>query len=145
MKTLRPRIAVVNLQTAQPPPKTANSFYSSREWIELRDRVRREAGGRCQAPGCGRIEPPMYVDHRVELKDGGAPLDRRNVWLLCGSCHSRKTAAERARRTAQRPGGSRLDGGRRGPQPQGAAFTDFFPARHSPQRARMGWIRRRPD
>ena len=47
----------------------------------------------------------MYVDHRVELKDGGAPLDRRNVWLLCGSCHTRKTVAERARRTAERHGG----------------------------------------
>ena len=106
MKTLRPRLAVANLQTAKPPPKTANSFYSSREWIELRDRVRREAGGRCQVPGCGRAERRMYVDHRVELKDGGAPLDRGNVWLLCGSCHSLKTAAERASRTAERPGGT---------------------------------------
>ena len=35
----------------------------------------------------------MYVDHKVELKDGGAPLDRRNVWLLCGSCHTLKTVA----------------------------------------------------
>ncbi len=48
----------------------------------------------------------MYVDHRVELKDGGAPLDRKNVWLLCGSCHSLKTARERGRRTAERPSGA---------------------------------------
>ena len=45
----------------------------------------------------------MYVDHRVELKDGGAPLDRKNVWLLCGGCHCLKTARQRARRTAERP------------------------------------------
>ena len=101
MKTLRPRLAVANLQTAKPPPKTANSFYSSRGWIELRDRVRREAGGRCQAPDCGRIEARMFVDHIRELQDGGAPLERSNAWLLCGSCHSHKTAAERARRVGR--------------------------------------------
>jgi 5-methylcytosine-specific restriction protein A len=96
---------VANLVTAKPPPKTANSFYLSREWIELRDRVRREAGGRCQGPGCGRMEARMFVDHVVELQDGGAALDRSNTWLLCGSCHGRKTAAERARRTAEKPRG----------------------------------------
>jgi hypothetical protein len=47
----------------------------------------------------------MFVDHKTELRDGGAPLDRRNVWLLCGSCHSLKTARERARRTAELPRG----------------------------------------
>jgi 5-methylcytosine-specific restriction enzyme A len=47
----------------------------------------------------------MFVDHIVELKDGGAPLDRSNLWLLCGSCHSLKTAGERARRTADHQGG----------------------------------------
>jgi hypothetical protein len=40
----------------------------------------------------------------VELKDGGAPLDRSNTILLCASHHTAKTASERARRTA-RPGG----------------------------------------
>jgi 5-methylcytosine-specific restriction enzyme A len=105
LRTLKPRVGLANLQTATAPAKTADKFYCSLEWIALRDRVRREVGGRCQAPGCGRIEARMYVDHRVELKDGGAPLDRRNVWLLCGSCHSLKTAAERARRTAERPRG----------------------------------------
>jgi 5-methylcytosine-specific restriction enzyme A len=43
----------------------------------------------------------MFVDHIVELKDGGAPLERSNLWLLCGSHHTRKSAAERARRTAE--------------------------------------------
>jgi len=40
----------------------------------------------------------MFVDHIVELKDGGAPLDRSNVWLLCTSHHAAKTASERAKR-----------------------------------------------
>ena len=104
LPTLRPRIGMVDLRIAVLPPKVAEPFYSSAEWIALRDRVRREANGRCQAQGCGRTERRMYVDHIVELKDGGAPLDRSNVWLLCASHHTAKTASERARRTA-RPGG----------------------------------------
>jgi 5-methylcytosine-specific restriction protein A len=105
LPTLRPRVSVASLQTAALPPKVADPFYSSVEWIALRDRVRREARGRCQAVGCGRSERRMFVDHIIELKDGGAPLDRSNVWLLCASHHAGKTAAERARRTARRPGG----------------------------------------
>jgi len=104
LPTLRPRIGLVDLRIAALPPKVAEPFYSSAAWIELRNRVRREAGGRCQVQGCGRAERRMYVDHIVELKDGGAPLDRSNVWLLCASHHTAKTASERARRTA-RPGG----------------------------------------
>ena len=105
LQALRSRIALANLRTAALPPKVADRFYSSPAWIALRDRVRREAGGRCQAPGCGRAERRMFVDHIVELKDGGAQLERTNVWLLCASHHSLKTVAERAKRTASRPGG----------------------------------------
>ena len=47
----------------------------------------------------------MFVDHIVELKDGGAPLERTNAWLLCATHHSLKTVAQRAKRTARRPGG----------------------------------------
>jgi 5-methylcytosine-specific restriction protein A len=105
LQALRPRVSVASLQTAALPPKVADRFYSSTEWITLRDRVRREAAGHCQAEGCGRAERRMFVDHIIELKDGGAPLDRSNVWLLCSSHHAAKTASERARRTARRPGG----------------------------------------
>ena len=105
LQALQPRVGLANLRTAALPPKVADRFYSSPAWIALRDRVRREAGGRCQAPGCGHTERRMFVDHIVELKDGGAPLERTNVWLLCASHHSHKTVDERARRTARRPGG----------------------------------------
>jgi len=36
----------------------------------------------------------VFGDHMVELQDGGAPLDKTNVMLRCGSC------AQRARRMA---------------------------------------------
>ncbi|MCW5738382.1 MAG: HNH endonuclease [Enhydrobacter sp.] len=103
LQALQPRIALANLRTAALPPKVADPFYSSPAWIELRDRVRREAGGRCQVAGCNRRG--HIVDHIVELKDGGAPLDRSNTTLMCASHHAAKTASERARRTARRPGG----------------------------------------
>jgi 5-methylcytosine-specific restriction enzyme A len=104
LQALQPRVALANLRTAALPPKIAEPFYSSPAWIALRDRVRREAGGRCQAPGCGCAERRMFVDHIVELKDGGAPLERSNCQLLCHAHHAVKTVAERARRTARRPG-----------------------------------------
>ena len=105
LQALQPRVALADLRTAALPPKIAELFYSSPAWIALRDRVRREAGGRCQVAGCGRIERGMIVDHIVELKDGGAPLERSNCQLLCHAHHAVKTVAERAKRTARRPGG----------------------------------------
>src|SRR4030088_1681943 len=96
LRTLLPRIGTMNPQTAALPTQVADKFYLSPQWIALRDRVRREAGGRCQVAGCCRAERRMFVDHIVELKDGGAPLERSNLWLLCGSHHTLKTASERA-------------------------------------------------
>ncbi len=44
----------------------------------------------------------VFGDHVRELKDGGALLDPRNVLLRCGSCHTIKSNAERAKRMATR-------------------------------------------
>jgi 5-methylcytosine-specific restriction endonuclease McrA len=133
LQTLRPRVSIAKLSTATSPPKVADPFYSSREWTDLRNRVRWEAGSRCQALGCGRRERTMFVDHKVELRDGGSRLDRDNLWLLCGRCHSLKTSRERIRRTAERHGGGRC-------KPASALQTALgptqreFPARHNPKR-----------
>ena len=102
LQALKPRVATLSLQTAALPAKVADPFYSSAAWIALRDRVRREARGRCQVQGC--TQRGAIVDHIVELKDGGAPLARSNLMLMCASHHAAKTAAERAKRTAWRPG-----------------------------------------
>jgi 5-methylcytosine-specific restriction protein A len=102
---LKPRVATLDTSIAALPPKTTLPFYSTPEWLAMRDRVRREASWKCQAPGCnGR---GVYVDHIRELKDGGAPLDRRNLQLLCAPCHGSKTARVRAERT-RAGGGSNL-------------------------------------
>ena len=51
-------------------------------------------GGDAQVNGC-----QMWVKEG----DGGALLDANNVKCLCGSCHTRKTVAARAKRMAARP------------------------------------------
>jgi 5-methylcytosine-specific restriction endonuclease McrA len=89
--------AVLDPRIVRPAPKTGDAFYDTKEWRRMRDRVRREAGGMCQWPGC--TAHGRYVDHRVERGyDGGADLDRENLWLLCASHHAKKTAAARAAR-----------------------------------------------
>lgn len=78
-------------------PKVAEPFYSTREWRALAASCKRAAGYRCQRPGCGSSDR-LIADHIVERKDGGADLDRRNIEVLCGTCHARKTAEARQRR-----------------------------------------------
>jgi 5-methylcytosine-specific restriction endonuclease McrA len=71
-------------------------FYGSAAWKALRNAVIRERGRNCQQ--CPRSGCRVYCDHRIELSDGGAPLDPANVVVLCASCHTRKTAAARMAR-----------------------------------------------
>ena len=95
------RTAVLDTCSAKPAPKRADPFYLSTEWRALVAEIIRERGARCEDPCCrypGHTGMRVFGDHIVELKDGGAPLDKTNVMLRCGSCHTRKTNAERARR-----------------------------------------------
>jgi 5-methylcytosine-specific restriction protein A len=77
---------------AMPREGGANaSFYQSPEWRALRAAVVAERGRRCER--CGAVPTGrIHCDHVVELIDGGAPLDRRNIVLLCVPCHNRKTS-----------------------------------------------------
>ena len=66
------------------------AMYESPEWQALRARVRREAQGRCQWPGC--TQAGLCVDH-IEPHKGNRGLffSRVNLWLLCKLHHDRKT------------------------------------------------------
>lgn len=103
IKTLAPLIATIDTRTVKPPPKTVDPFYLTPEWRSLVEDLVRQRGRRCEAPDCrypGRKGIRVFGDHVVELRDGGALLDPGNVKLLCGSCHTRKTMRERAKRLA---------------------------------------------
>lgn len=101
MKMLTSGIKTLDTRIAKPPPKTANAFYQTKEWIEARDEAKLRALYRCSE--CGRYGCRLFVDHIVELQDGGAPYAQSNLQALCGSCHTLKTAQARAQRHRAAP------------------------------------------
>ena len=78
--------------------KDADPFYTSVRWRRFRDWYigKHPLCEMCQAEG--REVTAVIVDHIVELKDGGAPLDEDNAQSLCRACHNRKTATEKQKR-----------------------------------------------
>lgn len=94
LSTLRPSIGGLAPRIA-PPPKIADSFYHSPEWKSLVREIKQERGAWCQR--CGSTHR-LIGDHIVEIKDGGAKLDKNNVELLCHAHHQQKTAQARAAR-----------------------------------------------
>ena len=82
--------------------KHADKFYLSAKWKALMRSIIKERGRRCEDPEHDLSKPRegirLYGDHIIEIKDGGALLDRRNVLLRCPWCNGRKTAQARADR-----------------------------------------------
>lgn len=91
-------------------PKIADPFYLTPQYRTWQAEVIRRSGGRCQGQAHDAARPRsgvrLFADHVAEIKDGGARLDPANGQALCGSCHTRKTAAARAARRTDRGGGS---------------------------------------
>lgn len=108
-KALPPRIGTL-APRVKALPKKADGFYLSPEWRQLVAEVKRERGAWCQR--CGSTHR-VIGDHIRELKDGGAPLDKRNVELLCQACHNAKSA--RARQARVGLGGADGERARLGP------------------------------
>jgi hypothetical protein len=103
----------LDMRTIKPKPKVGDTFYSSREWLELLVRLKIERFGsvdaaRCEDPACevpGRRSGRVYGDHVIELRDDPRlALDRCNVLFRCPGCHTRKTVAARAGAWRWRPG-----------------------------------------
>lgn len=106
LTTLKPRIQVLDTRTAKPAPKEADAYYQTPEHKAWREQVLRRAGYRCEwvenGQRCEKAAPHrLFADHILERKDGGADLDPANGQCLCGTHHSLKTAAERAKRMAR--------------------------------------------
>lgn len=98
LRSFGPKVRPLNTSRIKPAAKVADPIYSTAEYKAWRADVIAAAGGCCQRKGCGRRASRLFADHIVELKDGGAPFDRRNGEALCGSCHTAKTAQARAAR-----------------------------------------------
>lgn len=95
---LKPQAAAIDVSLAKRLPKEAEAHYATPEHRAWARQVIERAHGRCQGKACGRTGVRLFADHIVERRDGGASLDVRNGQALCGSCHTRKTTAERAKR-----------------------------------------------
>jgi 5-methylcytosine-specific restriction protein A len=102
VKAFGPKVKTLNTMRVALPEKKAEPFYLSPEWRALMKHLIQVRGRRCEDaghdPSKPRIGIRIFGDHIVERKDGGAELDPRNIMLRCGSCHTRKTAAERGKR-----------------------------------------------
>ena len=101
LATLRPGLAVTDHRTCAPPAKRADPELQTAAHEAWRKEVLNRAGWKCQS--CGKRggrghSVRLFADHIVERQDGGAALDPKNGQCLCGSCHTKKTGQERARR-----------------------------------------------
>lgn len=104
LRMSRPVLRTAEFRTAPLPPKTVDPELNTPEHRAWSEAVIDRAGGRCEwiedGIRCTKAQPEhrMFADHIKERRDGGARLDPANGRCLCGQHHSRKTAAERARR-----------------------------------------------
>ena len=101
--SLPPMVPTLDTRTARPLEKATDPFYKTADWREFIQQIIVVRGARCEDPQCktpNRIPTRIFGDHIKELRDGGARLDPANIMLRCGSCHTRKTLEERARRMA---------------------------------------------
>lgn len=108
MRMLKPTLRCIDTRTVKPLPKVADSIYHTPEYAVWRAAVIARAKGQCEDPTCKATHRPgqrLFADHIKELRDGGAPFDLANGMARCGSSHTLKTMAERARRMAARPEG----------------------------------------
>ena len=105
VRMMKPRIPTADFRTCKPLPRTfANrlkadpllGFYQSPEWRQLRAAVIQERGPTCEQ--CGTVSSRPIVDHKTEIRDGGARLERSNLVVVCASCHGMKTYRARAER-----------------------------------------------
>ena len=100
LSLLPTRLQPTRQQRTAQPVKVADSFYKSPQWLAAREESIALHFGFCAH--CERRPSRLFVDHIVELKDGGEPLEQSNLEPLCGSCHSLKTAKARAQRMGAR-------------------------------------------
>jgi hypothetical protein len=127
LQALQPRVALAESAHGGVAAQGRGAVLLVAAWIALRDRVRREAGGRCQVQAAVAFERRMIVDHIVELKDGGAPLERSER-LVDVRVASQQRPCRRAREAhGAEAGGPLILGAFWGALPDGGSRREFFP------------------
>ena len=83
-----------------PAARERESFYRSKRWKRVRQKVIERDRYQCQEPSCRRLAPSrdLHADHIVEIADGGKPYDMDNLRTLCRGCHTSKSLRERHQR-----------------------------------------------
>lgn len=102
LRRLQPRISTLNTSVVRTLPRKTESVYSTQMWRDARTQALKRARYTCSALGCSRNRCRLFVDHIIELRDGGAPYEQSNLQVLCGEHHTLKTNAVRAVRHTQR-------------------------------------------
>lgn len=101
------RVATIDTSIAQPPAKVREDYYGTPAHKAWATAVKDRAGGKCQDPAHKgpRLVCKGVADHVLERRDRpDLQLDPGNGLYRCWSCHTRKTVAERARRSrSERP------------------------------------------
>jgi len=83
--------------------KELERLYRTARWYKLRAKIL--AHSKCCAV-CG-ITERLQIDHRIVAVKHNDFFDASNLWVLCISCHSRKTAIDSNR---VKPRKTELDG-----------------------------------
>lgn len=102
LKAIPSRIKPARQTRSDPLPTeggVGRSFYQTKEWAEFRNAIVSERGRRCEK--CAAVGT-VVADHIVEIRDGGALYERRNIMLLCIPCHNNKTAQAARERALNR-------------------------------------------
>jgi 5-methylcytosine-specific restriction protein A len=101
LRTLRPLVRPFHAGALKPQGKKKAAPYYDAQWRKLRDAHVAQYGAVCADPQHDPSRPrtgKIYVDHIVELQDGGELLDPSNLMCRCASCHTKKTIASRVER-----------------------------------------------
>jgi hypothetical protein len=99
--------------------RVGSHVYNSLRWKTLSKKIRKDHPY-CFI--CNKVEARLYVDHIVEIGDGGKPYDLNNLQVLCASCHTTKTNQVRGRRDMLSGGGGRGQGNSNPIPPRVQAF-----------------------
>ena len=100
MRTLKPRVAILDTRRARPSTTKELSRLSGGAWETLRMRVLKRDLSLCQCAECkatNRLRIAHEVDHVVPLWEGGSN-DLSNLSAINRECHARKSETEARRR-----------------------------------------------